>query len=82
VGLSKEMLDISENESRLFRELGFGYLLDRINDPVALYKIVMEKLFIDNVRGPAVEAFRRGCRALYACKPYRQTPEFDKLLEF
>lgn len=77
-----DKLNLSENEIKLFIRLGYEYILDRITNPIYLYRTVAEQLFIDNIQNEAVEAFRRGCRALHNCEPCRHTPEFDKLLEF
>lgn len=51
------------------------------NQP-AVYGILIEHVFRNKMRGPAVEAIRRCAKALHACKPYRMTPEFDALATF
>lgn len=51
-------------------------------NPPDLYKILAYEAFINNSSGPEFDALRRVCRAIYQCKIYRMTKEFDKLCEF
>mgnify|MGYP001335375211 CR=1 FL=1 len=72
----------SEAEIRMFKALGFNYLLFCQYAPPLLYEIVMKCCFIANMEGDDVDALRRGCKALVDGNPYRLTKEFDSLLEF
>ncbi len=72
----------TQNEQKLFLALGFGHLMAVIENPPALYRMAVETHFIENNQGPAIEALRRGFGALSACKPYRCTSDFEKLIEF
>lgn len=77
----------SEAELKLVKALSFHWFKliteseSDFNQP-AVYRILVELVFNNDMKGPAVEALRRCNRALHACKPYRMTPEFDKLAEF
>lgn len=73
--------DYSKAEEKLLIELGYGYLLNKVSI-IEIYKMTVEACFINNEQGPAVEALRRGYRAIVECSVYRGTEEFDKLLEF
>jgi hypothetical protein len=50
--------------------------------PSEVYGILAQKCFCEELKGPAVEALRRGLSALNNWKPFRKTPEFEKLIEF
>lgn len=73
--------EYSEAEKKLISFFGYADRKDLIN-PMALYRILAEKAFIENLQGPAVEALRRAYEALQSCSVYRMSPEFDKLLFF
>jgi hypothetical protein len=51
-------------------------------NPVSIYRILVEKVFIKDKRGPEIEALRRIIKAIKNYSPTRPTPEFDKLCEF
>jgi hypothetical protein len=85
--MAKLKLEYSDQEIRMFRDLGWGYLFQGSyeDNPIAtwaMYKIAVEKAFIENTQGPAVEALRKGTRAITECKPYRRTPEFEELIKY
>jgi hypothetical protein len=43
---------------------------------------MMLRVFTENQQGEHVDALRRAVIAMNNCRPYRLTPEFDKLIEF
>jgi len=75
----------SEAESKIFKALDLDWWNtvenSWIQEPVA-YRILVEKVFCQNLTGPAVEALRRAYNAITSSKPYRMTEEFDNLCEF
>lgn len=82
----KPVNDCTEAELKLIRAISpHWYDLvtgdTEFNTPT-VFRILVEKCFIENMEGPAVEALRRAYGAIFKCKPYRHTPEFDKLCEF
>lgn len=75
----------SEAEKKLFSKLGFGSLIDaNFVEPLALYRLACESVFLGNRQGSIVEALRRGAQIVIgSVSPIRRlTPEFDKLIEF
>lgn len=77
----------SDQEIRMFKDLSWGYLFEGtfVDNPVEvwpMYRMAAEKAFIENTQGPAVEALRKGIRAMTECKPYRRTPEFEELIKY
>jgi hypothetical protein len=78
------MFDYSEAEQTLIKTISehwFDVIHKTDINPPNLYRIMAEEAFVDNRRGPAIEALRRVCKALRDSKIYRCTPEFDKLCE-
>lgn len=75
-------MEYSKAEIRLITTLGCNYLIKCNLMPPVLYRMLIEKAFLENLSGPAVEALRRGAKALFSCAPYRLTPEFDQLVTF
>lgn len=79
------MFNYSEAEYKLIAKISSHWskviTLTNINPP-NLYAIMAQEAFIENKQGPEFEALRRACQACNTCKPYRFTPEFDKLCEF
>ena len=73
--------EYSEKELSLIRKLGFENLLSNI-DPVSLYKVMAEDLFVNNRHSDAVDSVRRCLKAINKANPYRMTPEFDALIKF
>lgn len=71
----------SEKEIKLFNSLGYNDLLAHI-EPYVLYRMAVEKVFLDNLSGPNIEALRRAAKSMLVDgKPYRFTPEFEKCIE-
>lgn len=77
----------SDQEIKLFKDLGWGYLfentfVDNPIEPFVMYRMASESAFINNSQGNAVEALRKGMKAMSESKPYRFTPEFEKLIDY
>jgi hypothetical protein len=65
----------------MFTALGKDKLLqDFREDPVGLYNIAAREMSIEGRTGPAVSSLRRCLGAIYKCKPFRMTEEFDDLI--
>ncbi len=71
----------SDNEKRLFKHFGYEYLLTTTLCASDIYRLCVEEAFIKDMKGPEVEALRRGYKALNNCNPYRMTPEFEMLIQ-
>ena len=74
--------DYTPGEKRLIDAFGYGHLCTLIDSPPPLYRMCVEKAFIDKMEGTHVEALRRVYRAIMLCTTYRHTDEFEKLTEF
>lgn len=72
----------TDREQKLFEMFGYGHLTAYIESGPSLFRMCVEKAFIEDMKGPHVEALRRAYAALAKCNPYRCTEEFEKLLEF
>jgi hypothetical protein len=70
----------SDKEVLLFKEFQLDHLLSHVA-PVTLYHMAMEKAFITDLRGSAVDSLRRCLIAIKDCGAYRMTPEFDALID-
>lgn len=71
---------MSPNEEILFKELGMEKLMPHI-PPVELYRIAVEKCFLANKTGPAVEALRRAVNLLRSCEIGRGDKKFEEALK-
>lgn len=85
--LSRLHAEYSDQEIRMFKDLGWGYLFEGsfVDNPIqvwGMYKMAVEKAFINKTEGPAVEALRKGIKAMTECKPYRRSPEFEELIHY
>lgn len=85
--MSKLNLYYSEQEIKLFKDLGWTYLftgsyVENPIEPWAMYQIAAEQAFINNLQGPIIDALRKGIKAITECKPYRKTPEFEELIKY
>lgn len=73
--------DFSENEIMMFLALGFELELDfkvRIS-PFQLYQFAVNKVFINNMTGKAVESLQKTFEVLGELP--RRTEEFDNLIQ-
>lgn len=76
--------EYSDKELKLFDYFGFRDLAEKCTSlsVVPLYRMCLEKAFIEDMKGPEVEALRRAAKALIMdASPYRRTQEFEALLE-
>jgi len=73
---------LSFNERKLFLALGWGHIFTCTFNPVALYNMAVEKAFITQQSGPAVDALRRAIIAITSASPVRQTVDFENLIDF
>lgn len=69
----------SAAELRLIACFGYGHLIDDIS-PMPLYRMMMEKAFIEDRKGDAAESLRRCMQVLSSGKVFRNTPEWDDLI--
>jgi hypothetical protein len=75
----------SENELKMFKDLGFGYLIHEEHvdvEPYVFYRLASEHVFLNNLSGNHVEALRRGYNAFVKCSPYRLTKEYEELINY
>ena len=49
--------------------------------PPQMLEMVAMHCFINNQTGPAADSLRRCIKALHTCSAYRQTPEYEKLID-
>lgn len=49
--------------------------------PVTILEMTARQAFIDDVKGPAVESLRRCMKSIRDCNPYRNTPEYEQLIQ-
>lgn len=73
------MQKYSKAEMQLAEYFGYSDLLPTI-EPIVLYRIMMEKAFIKNMSGTAVESLRRCMNAFTNNSPNRLTHEWDELI--
>jgi len=72
--------EISNNEQKLFSSFGFGDIADRV-PVVTLYRLCVEKAFIENMKGDNVDILRRCAKAMRDTSMYRMTPEWEALFD-
>lgn len=70
-------MEYSQAKKKLFTYFGYEELIDRLAAPT-LYRMCAELAFVSAMRGSAVDALRKGLKALM----YRMTPEWDQLIAF
>ena len=70
----------SEKELKMFKELECGDLMD-VMSVFQLYNIAMEKCFVNDWEGKAVESLRRCMKTFKKCEIYRMTKEWDDLIQ-
>lgn len=77
------MYDYSEKELKLFEFFGVSHLLkSSVSLAPVVYRAMVEKAFMDDIKGPEVESLRRCYNALMKCTVYRMTKDWDALIEF
>lgn len=70
----------SNREIKMFTALGQYDLLLHNIVPTAVYKTAVDHAFVNDMKGPAVDALRRTYRALWDCSAYRMTAQWDDLI--
>ena len=75
----------SDKEMKLISFFGFAEIVKNdkghsIATP-SLYRMMVEKAFIENMKGTEVESLRRCAKALYTGKINRLTTEWDEMIE-
>ncbi len=76
------MAEYSEKELALIKFFGFDNLID-ITCPVAaitLYRMMVEKAFVENLQGLEVESLRRCFKAINESSIFRMTSEWDDMI--
>ena len=71
--------EYSEKEQQLINYFGFGDIADRIN-PIAMYRMMAEKAFMEEMTGPAVDSLRKCLIAYHKCTIYRMSEEWDNMI--
>jgi hypothetical protein len=74
--------EYSQKEIDLFKYFGYDYFVSdgHISAPV-IYRMMVEKAFLEDMKGKPVESLRRCQKALNSCSVYRLTPEWDAMIE-
>lgn len=69
----------SDKEKEMFLSLDLANLMHF--DPAIVYRMAVEKAFLNNLKGKHIESLRRTAKVfLTGSKPYRMTSEFDSLI--
>lgn len=74
-------IEFSQKELKLFERLGYLHFVKDIQDPLTIYRICAEKVFMSNKQGPEVDSIRRCLKAMYDFSPHRLTEEWDALIQ-
>jgi hypothetical protein len=79
--------DYSEKEFKMIQACSphWADIVERNVDsevfPVKILELVGMECFIENKTGKAVDSLRRCLKAMRDCSPYRETPEYEALIE-
>lgn len=80
----------SKKEKEMFEALGLGDLVENYESPSSFlsfdsvtifYRIAVDKVFMENINGPAVESLRRCYVALKNQTIHRKTAEWDEMIQ-
>lgn len=71
--------DYSKKEQGMIEHFGYSDIAPMIA-PFALYRLMVEKAFVDDDRSAWAESLRR-CLKAFQGGPFRDTPEWDALIE-
>lgn len=82
MNLSLNKLKLTDGERKILKELRCEHYTEIAVSIDVIYKLVLENIFINDISGPAVDAFRRIFIAYRNCDPYRDTQEFEELAKF
>ena len=69
----------SDKEIDLIKHFGFEEIADRV-DPITLYRIMVERAFLENSQGDGADSLRRCFNALRNGNPLRKTKEWDDMI--
>ena len=73
--------EYSQKELKLIEHYGFLEIIKKVElNPPSLYRMMMEKAFVDNDQDIYHEALRKCMEAFMDCKIYRLTKEWDDLI--
>lgn len=82
MSLSSNKLKLTDGERKILEELKCEHYIEYAVSIDVIYKLVLENIFINDIKGPVVDAFRRIFIAYRNCDPYRGTKEFEELAKF
>ncbi len=71
--------ELTEAEKAMFRGLGWEHLFDTNITAPGLYRMAVEKAFVDGVKNKYVEALRVSARRLFSSQ-YRGNVEHDNVI--
>jgi hypothetical protein len=77
---SNLMNEYSEKELAMLRAVGVSDAVLNGLTPNRVYDLAVQKAFVNNLSGPAVESLRR-CYIHLSAGCYRCTPEFENLIQ-
>ncbi len=78
------MKTFSNSEIKIIKYFKFESYMDEscfINNPIGLYRLMVDKAFLDNDQSKFSNALRIAYNNLLKCKCYRMTKEFDSYIE-
>lgn len=77
---------MTEKERALFEALGEGRLVELVERGAIVapkaYEMAASNAFVEDKRGPAVEALRRALKAFVRGEAHRRTEKFEELITF
>jgi len=76
--------NFSPNEQKLIDFVGISKTCLDIKcyiNPISIWEMMVKKAFALNMKGPEVEAIRRGFIALESGNVFRMSPEFEAIIE-
>jgi hypothetical protein len=77
------MKEYSDKEIKLMTYFGYGeFAKDAFAAAPTIYKMMVEKAFINNMQGLEIESLRRCYKCIQDCSIYRMTPEWDNMISF
>lgn len=80
MGVDTKSIGYSDAEWKLVKFFGMENVAWTIDSPITVYRMMGEKAFLADMKGPEVEALRRCIHAINNCTIYRNTHEWDALI--
>jgi hypothetical protein len=77
----KPEYDYSDKEKALFSVFGYSDVLRLCISAPIIYRMCVEKAFIDNMQGKTVESLRRCYKALQSMSVIRLTEQWDEMIK-